>query len=570
LVGMGFASIVLLGTLHGSVNTLALGTWAFLLIATSLLRWQWIRDYNRSGGPDAPGELAHLYAARHARTAFAHGLLWGVISLALDHTTSPERLFVVSLVIVGSVGVSIYSLGPYRVAFDRFVHTTLALSWLAVMKTLWNAPDAPMSWALLLLLPVFWMLASRLATDYRDIVRTTLRLRIEKDQLIESLREQTRQAQLAIKTKSRFLASAAHDLRQPVHALALYADWLSHEPEMATEIIPKIRKSTRAVNALFDSLFDMARLESGAMRPSKEAVHLPELLDSLMVEFAPAAADKGLELRLRELDLSVTTDAVWLRRIVANLLSNAIRYTETGGVLVAVRTTERDGVNHARIEIWDTGRGIPPADQAKVFDEFFRSGVTRGSEQGFGLGLSIAGRLAEALGFELALQSREGRGTVVRLQIGPTSAISDSGTALSPITILGQARVWVLEPSADRALGLRRVLARRGLNVRVETSIDAFKSKPDGAAPAAISDRPAVLVATAPRSSATSLPIGVAQLLQGFPGCALVLAVDELSPGVRRHWASRQVTLTALPLRTNSLLNACADAFAQMHAQADG
>jgi signal transduction histidine kinase len=507
------------------------------------------------GGSNAAPEVVRAFAERHARSAFVNGLLWGALTLFLDHHSAPLQLFVVSLVIVASVGVSIYSLGPYPRAFGRYVHTIMALSLVAIVWTLWRAPQAGMSWALLFLTPLMWGIVTKLAHNYRKMVRTTLALSLEKEDLIASLKSQTQRAQHAMQVKSRFLASAAHDLRQPVHALALYAEWLQQEPDMAQEIIPKIRKSTQAVNALFDSLFDMARLDSGAMKPTRQPVHLGDMLDALHDEYSRAALEKGLTLRVRATNLTIDTDPIWLRRIVTNLISNAIRYTDQGGVLIAVRSRLEGRERRARLEVWDTGRGIAPADQTKVFDEFYRSGDSRGSELGFGLGLAIANRLSGLLGYHLTLRSVHGRGTMMRLDLGSAEQAQHSDTHLDPVTLLQGARIGIVEPNAALADRLCRALRQRRVHVQIEQATLPWLSGDS-------SSIPDVFVMPLDNQHPYAMPPDATQLRERFPECALVFAVDLPAEALRRHWQRQDIPVISWPIPVPELLTACADAFA--------
>ena len=246
--------------------------------------------------------------------------------------------------------------------------------------------------------------------------RQAFELQYRNDRLIESLTRQTQAALDAVEIKNRFLASAAHDIRQPVHALGLYADWLGSEPELVDEIAPKIVESTKAVNALFDSLFDLVRLDSGKIKLNIEPVRLDKLLHDLELQYRPLAEAKGLEFRVHVVQGEVVSDPILLTRIVGNLISNAVKYTQRGGVLVASRATARG----RSIEVWDTGVGIAPVHQKEIFREFFKVQTHAGTEDSFGLGLYIVSRLAGILGHALTLASRPGRGTVFRLMLHPT------------------------------------------------------------------------------------------------------------------------------------------------------
>ena len=273
-------------------------------------------------------------------------------------------------------------------------------------------------WWLVALLLVFWLVLRHAGLRLHDTYRRNFELQFRNAQLIESLTRQTQAALDAVEIKNRFLASAAHDIRQPVHALGLYADWLGSEPEMVHELAPKIVDATKAVNRLFDSLFDLARLDSGKIRLNVGPVDLGRLLRDLELQYRPLCEAKGLQFRVRTGAGSVLSDPILLQRVLGNLISNAVKYTQRGGILVAAR-----GSRHAlRVEIWDTGVGIAPVHQREIFREFYKVPAHAGTEDGFGLGLYIVARLAAILGHPIDLASRPGRGTVFRLRLAPTDA----------------------------------------------------------------------------------------------------------------------------------------------------
>jgi signal transduction histidine kinase len=217
----------------------------------------------------------------------------------------------------------------------------------------------------------------------------------------------------AVTVKNNLLANAAHDLRQPVHALAFYADLLRNEPDMSVEVVPKILLATDSVNNLFNSLFDFAKLEAGGVQPQFSAVAVCQIVDDLKMQFSPDATSKGIEFRQRITPGYVWTDPVLVRRIVGNLVSNAIRYTSQGGVLLSTRLRG----NRMWIEVWDTGTGIALEHQDKVFREFYKASSHTGTEDGFGLGLAIVQRLSDVLGHKITLITRPGHGTCMRAEL---------------------------------------------------------------------------------------------------------------------------------------------------------
>ncbi|MFT3777824.1 MAG: HAMP domain-containing sensor histidine kinase [Ottowia sp.] len=210
----------------------------------------------------------------------------------------------------------------------------------------------------------------------------------------------------------RELRDALHDLRQPASALRLYAEWLDDDRALADELAPKLLRAARAVEVMLDAALNLTRLDAGQGALSSKPVDVRELLCELEAQFEPLAAQKGLALRARSLRTSVTADPIVLRRILGNLVSNAIRYTERGGVLLAAR---RRG-EAIGFEVWDTGVGIAEAEQARVFEDFYRAPPGAAGD-GLGLGLAIVRRLAARAGWPVALYSRPGRGTLVRLLV---------------------------------------------------------------------------------------------------------------------------------------------------------
>ena len=267
------------------------------------------------------------------------------------------------------------------------------------------------------LLGLYWLLLLRIVRHLHELYRSSIDLSYHNARLIYSLQEQTRVAQEASRFKDRFLAGAAHDLKQPVSALSIYAEWLSSEPELVDELGPKILQSTRAINALFDSLFDLVKLDAGRLETDMQTLQVRALLDDLEVQFEPMATQKGLQLRVRAIDAALVSDRIMLRRIVGNLVANAIRYTAQGGVLL----TARQRGQAISFEVWDTGIGIPDHEQSQIYEEFYKV-PTSGTEEGFGLGLAIVRRLSERLGYTVSLRSRPGRGSVFGLVFSTSSA----------------------------------------------------------------------------------------------------------------------------------------------------
>jgi signal transduction histidine kinase len=227
---------------------------------------------------------------------------------------------------------------------------------------------------------------------------------------VSSHAQARRDAEAANRAKSQFLAAASHDLRQPLHALGLYAAVLEekvNQPEVR-ELTRSINSSVDALENLFSAIMDISKLDAGVLEPSVSAFPIDAILERVRAEFGPPAAAKGLELRVHTCRRAVRSDPVLLQRIVNNLVANAVRYTDLGGIMVCCR---RRGEN-VSVEVWDTGIGISRDELPRVFEEFYQVGNReRDRSKGLGLGLAIVRRLAELLGHSIEVRSRIGRGS---------------------------------------------------------------------------------------------------------------------------------------------------------------
>ncbi len=249
--------------------------------------------------------------------------------------------------------------------------------------------------------------------------------RLEENQRIQELRiqeataelrAQKAQAESATLAKSRFLAAASHDLRQPLHALSLLVEaLLERVPEgEAKRLAEHIESSASTMENLLNALLDLSRLDAGVVEARPECFPLDRVLENLERQFAPMAAIKGLRLSVRRTRAWIYSDPALLERILANLVSNALRYTDTGGILVGARRVQRDWL---RLEVWDTGKGIPAEFQAKVFEEYFQlANPERHRDKGLGLGLAIVSRLARLLGSSVQVRSRMDKGSCFHLR----------------------------------------------------------------------------------------------------------------------------------------------------------
>ena len=263
------------------------------------------------------------------------------------------------------------------------------------------------------------------------IAAATQELRVKKDEAEATalaLQDKKEEAEEATQAKSRFLAAASHDLRQPTHALGIFVSQLRQlvHPPQTSALIGNLDSAVMWLQDLLDSLLDFSRLDAGTMQTRVRAFALSDIFSQLRAELAVPAIAKGIRLRIRPSNLSVLSDPALLHRILSNLAGNSVRYTRNGGVLIGCRCTA-DG-KHVRIEVWDTGIGIAPQQQQAVFKEFYQAAQSEHiGEKGLGLGLAIVERSARLLGHPLQMKSQLGVGTrfSIELPLAEPEAVHD-------------------------------------------------------------------------------------------------------------------------------------------------
>ncbi|MBP7131624.1 MAG: response regulator [Aquabacterium sp.] len=311
-------------------------------------------------------------------------------------------------------------------------------------------------------------------------------LRVHTQQLAQRLRTEMaaaesaqHQAELANRAKTQFFAAASHDLRQPLHALGLFAEALRQrcKDDEVAHLVHSINSSVDALEGLFSELLDITKIDTGGIDLQPEHFPMRNLFERLRLNFEPTAFEKGLSLRFHGVRHHAYADPMVIERILRNLISNAIRYTEDGGVLVSCRTRGQ----HLCLQVWDSGIGIHTKEQDRIFEEFYQTRSTRPLEphhrKGLGLGLAIVKRLATLMEAPLTLRSRVGHGTVftLLLPIGkPVRApvISTSSSNRNPLT-LDRRHIVIVEDEPSVAEGLEILLKGWGASVSAFDTLEA-------------------------------------------------------------------------------------------------
>lgn len=280
-------------------------------------------------------------------------------------------------------------------------------------------------------------------------------------------------AERANRFKTGFFTAVSHDLLQPLHAARLSLSALGeiHDDSQHKRLIGQVDHALSTIEELLRTILDLSKLESGTLRPTFQIVEILDVFRSVLVDIEPIARDKGLAVSMRARDVAVTSDPLMLRRILQNLLANAVQYTEQGRVLLAARKRG----SQLRIDVWDTGPGIAPSEQTKIFDEFHRGAAgQRSHATGFGVGLSIIARMSEALGHRIELCSEVGRGTRFSVFV-PFAGDAPSVRALRRAPRAPASRAYgltaikavVIDNDASVRDAMRMLLDRWGCEVRL-------------------------------------------------------------------------------------------------------
>ena len=306
--------------------------------------------------------------------------------------------------------------------------------------------------------------------------------------LLDITRERAFEAQLqaardeaieAIRSKSRFLAAASHDLRQPLHAMTLFVSALSRrlgEGE-AAELVGNIDSSLRSLRAMIDTLLDISKIDAGLIKPNLAPMSLAELFEALRPGFSATARDRRLEFRVAPTSAKIVADRTLVELALRNLLANAFKFTRSGGVLLGCRRRRGE----IGIVVADTGVGVAPDRAERVFEEFHRDRMTAtGPNEGIGLGLAIARRVAALMGGRVSLRSRPGKGSVFTLWLREAaSAPRPEGRAEIQGESLAGRRILILDDDPLCAAAMKQEFLDHGAVVASAASISAARASID-------------------------------------------------------------------------------------------
>jgi signal transduction histidine kinase/CheY-like chemotaxis protein len=408
-VSMGLGAAIFCGVMWEAAAHELLAAWAALVALNQAWRTLLLRAWQRIRPGPAAAPRWGLYWATGSTIA---GSLWGAAAVVLfPAAPAYQALLIVCLfgVVMGGLNLT----AVYKPSFYGFVLPAL----LPLIVRVAVVGDS-VHFFIAVVLGVVLGFVVGFGHRLNDVLTRSLTIRYENLDLIGELKDRTRAAvdaraaaESANRAKSQLLAAASHDLRQPLHALGLYAAALATRAR-DTEVAPLVENVQAGIAALelqFGQLLDLSRLEAGVLQPDCRDVELGPLLARVAAEFIPQAAARGLALRVVRTSFTVRSDPVLLERIVGNLVANAVRYTRRGGIVVGARRRGRD----AAIVVADSGIGIAASDLPRVFEEFYQVADARQvpARKGMGLGLAIVRRFADLLGHRIEVASEPSRGS---------------------------------------------------------------------------------------------------------------------------------------------------------------
>ncbi|WP_372966621.1 ATP-binding protein [Marinobacter sp.] len=433
--------------------------WYALLLCVGIQSFAITRFYN--GNRDQESQKTEKWHRINLYLALIWAILWSAFPYLFLQGTTPVILLTCLVLLSMATSVPSVSMAVYPDIFISFI-TPVFLSWLAFILIF--VPESPLIIKVIPLANLLSMVLFSLYVHRSQI--STIALRIEAEQASEL-------AHKASDSKTRFLAAASHDLRQPLQAATLYSAMLKNNPEPQPDIVRKLDSAIASCNELLGHLLMLSRLQSQRLKPRKRVINLADTLQPVIDEITPQVRAKGLTLEMNNLaDQHIFTDAVMFTRIVRNLLSNALKYTPRG----QIRLSARQEGNQLLLDISDTGIGIDEAYQSEVFEEFMQIDNDHSSIQnGLGLGLAIVSKLAALCDIPVNMQSRKGEGTTFTLSLAAAATLrpQPAGRLAQHLPLFETVTVLLIDDDKDITEALGRLLESRGATVSAHHSLES-------------------------------------------------------------------------------------------------
>lgn len=493
-------------------------------------------------------------------TFMVHGIIRGALPWIAFDDASPLLIALLMCYMAAMEAGSMAVVAPVLAAFVCY-----ALPFNVLLGVRLALLDDPVYWSMALGTVFFTVGIISSASKSSATFRRMQELRFENDALVNRLLEESALANMARTdaeaareeaveanlSKSRFLAAASHDLRQPIHALGLFLEALArtHPSRLQRNILVNANAACNASGEMLNTLLDFSRLEAGVVAVNRKPFRLLPLLSELEAELAPLADNKGIFYRVRELDVVIHSDPTLVALILRNLISNAIRYTAKGGVLIGCR---RRG-DIVRLEIWDTGIGIAPHDFTFIFREFHQlHNPERDRRKGLGLGLAIVQRLTKTLQHELSVHSIVGKGSRFSIAL-PLSTVpaqaAERAVRAEPHTVQPlHLRVMVVDDDEFVRAGMKDLLESWGAQCQTADSADQAHAMAQAA------DLDLVICDHRLPDARTGIEV-IAALRTTHPNLPAILVTGETAPDHLAEAQNGGVPLLHKPVRPDDLYN---------------
>lgn len=458
---IGLVTVFAMVTALGGLFVPAAGWSAYLLwslpvFAGFALRQYWFESLRRQKAALAPRQLTKITSV----SAFTGWLVMLCMPLFGSYLSEHHLVFLGGLMLAW-IAAAVAVLGVQPKVYGVYLVTCL----LTVMTALWSLSSVK-EWLVMSLAMLFGgLIMFRLAVGIRSLLQEAVSEGAQSEALAQRLDQALGEQRLSYEARSRFLAAASHDLKQPVQALTLLVSVLkrtTHE-ERRQQVVAEIGQATTSIDAMFSSLMDMARIDAGSLVARNKPVDLLALLRTVLTAFPQRCSLKGLQFSFEASGTPVVmADPLLFQRVVSNLLENALKFTERGGISVVV-SPFRSGMD---IAITDTGIGIPPAELPRLYEAFVRGQAAQDmGVPGLGLGLAIARYMSDLMGGELVIRSQHGEGTTASLWLPLATQLREVDIPAATLPSLEGEHVLLLEDDALLRSAITQWLEEAGARV---------------------------------------------------------------------------------------------------------